>query len=162
MQPILFRSKDPRSWVLSRWSYSGMGCDIAIFDMHGSPWEQISEQKHEFWESGSPGRPGMCCTTTTRPRIRKETWETPHTKYEHHPSLELGHQNFLESEISEQNLGFSQISAPPTQLSKNWTCSPRTSMHSTNQVKLQTHSFSTVPVPLQNSQYFSRTVHLKF
>ena len=36
--------------------------------------------------------------------------------------------------------------------SKNWTCSPRTSMHSTNQVKLQTHSFSTVPVPLRNSK----------
>ena len=166
MQPILFRSKDPRSWVLSRGSYNGMGCDIAIFDMHGSPREQISEQiseqKLEIWESESPGGPGCVVPPRQGPESGKRLGRLHIPSMSTIWALSWDIKTFLNPKYLNKTLNFHKFQLLQHFCSKNWTCSPRTSMHSTNQVKLQTHSFSTVPVPLQNSQYSSRTVHLKF
>ena len=79
---------------------------------------------------------------------REQVREMSHTQYGADPSSELEIPINFTCQISEQILEFPLNSAPPRHLSQNGRCSPRTSAQSAKQVKLQTYSFSTVPVPL--------------
>ena len=112
---------------------------------------KISEQNVENSSSGAPRQPMNDPITSETFSHRKQVREMSHT-HGADPSSELEIPNNFGCQISEQILEFPLNSAPPRRLSQNRRCSPRTHTQSAKQQKLQTHSFPTVPIPLQNSK----------
>ena len=113
---------------------------------------KISEQNVENSSSGASRQPMNDPITSETFPDGEQVREMSATQYGADPSSELEIPNNFGCQISEQILEFPLNSAPPRRLSQNRRCSPRTNTQSAKQLKLQTQSFPTVPIPLQNSK----------